>query len=583
MSSVAPAGLVVPVHDHAVEWIEISKHKTINPTTGKNVGQPRNYALEVADKNRHQKIREWKDGRFEVIDCYFDDMCVFAKQMARQGTDKEHCYRTYVACTFGQFYVRFARMPLADRCWEEVIPSGRPCKLHIDFEILLVDNPEVNGDKTLRRVLCAIDTELRAQFGFGLAECDVVIKDASNDRKVSRHIVIDLLRGKAAFVDQLACGAFVDEVARKLLLEDYEYLQRQHKETPDQIKLREDSVAVRDIKKRTRIPAANTIYSEINSSAIDTTVYTTGHVLRAMYCIKMAEPTRMFLPMSYDDVMALKPFVRPSPRDVQPDRIAMYRSLVSVWPIEREQAIRAGTEPARQLLGTSQPRPPVRPVSMAGAYSMSKQQHQHVGSGAGANASVGGAQKRKRITITDGGDADDTASASNAPRPTWERRAAHEETLMAREVPDIYDLRMPYTPELLTKLAAAEEFEHNRPYKVHVFKRSRRIMLMCEGFMCSIKGAPHSHNHVFYVISANSCAYQQRCYSPHCQAAHETGGRRLPWTPLSADAHETLVTFCRDGGGMALGSTALAPGSTGGAQPVLASLLFGAPHSEPSL
>ncbi len=139
----------------------------------------------------------------------------------------------------------------------ELIPESAACHLYFDIEARVPEGAArellASKHRALFELCCA---ELQAQMpdddGDALT-CAMLVLDASNDRKFSRHLILHV--DGTAFLNNSHCGAFV-----RYLVDKY----------PD----------------------------ELGDAGIDMDVYTRNRLFRTLYSSKMATPSRLFRPHS---------------------------------------------------------------------------------------------------------------------------------------------------------------------------------------------------------------------------------------------------------------------------------------------
>jgi len=126
--------------------------------------------------------------------------------------------RQYCASKYDWWKFYLYKLENGKRHYYELLREDTPCHLYFDLEYSKKANPDIDGEKLVDRLVELLEEELRATNEIDASAFDpkkhVVELDSSNERKFSRHLVIQLPAragdlGNQVFLNNSHCAHFV--------------------------------------------------------------------------------------------------------------------------------------------------------------------------------------------------------------------------------------------------------------------------------------------------------------------------------------------------------------------------------------
>ena len=141
---------------------------------------------------------------------------IFGKDAGYKGN--EAC-KQYLVRGYELFWETYIGMKPSERSFYEILRSGFPCHMHIDFEAKYKHNPGFDGENVEKGLFQYIDRELK-ELGFikDGETYEKKILESSNTNKYSKHLSIKI-PGKM-FKNNFHVGAFMRRV-ESMTWEDY--------------------------------------------------------------------------------------------------------------------------------------------------------------------------------------------------------------------------------------------------------------------------------------------------------------------------------------------------------------------------
>ncbi|XP_065556795.1 DNA-directed primase/polymerase protein-like [Artemia franciscana] len=174
-----------------------------------------------------------------------------------------HGKRNFLAAHPHLLWIRLNERPLKERCFYEIITSGSECKLYFDIEFDKRLNPELDGADTVRIFMKCVEYYIRVHFEKEVKIHDVLILDATTEKKFSCHLVYDTV----IFNSNIHAGYFVLNIVEEIT----------QKRVPSEV------ISAKDLSKLIVKSVSG------NSVFVDTSVYSQNRNFRMLYCNKFGK------------------------------------------------------------------------------------------------------------------------------------------------------------------------------------------------------------------------------------------------------------------------------------------------------
>eukprot|EP00750_Incisomonas_marina_P028424 INCI6712.1.p1 GENE.INCI6712.1~~INCI6712.1.p1 ORF type:complete len:546 (-),score=72.15 INCI6712.1:75-1712(-) len=119
--------------------------------------------------------------------------------------------RKFVASTIRDFWRRYSSLIPSQRHYYEILREGTPCRLYLDLEFSIPDNPEVDGPRITADLLRIISIQLFSLYGIVVGRRNFLHLDSTTSQKFSRHVILHLPDG-ALFASAECVGCFLKTV-----------------------------------------------------------------------------------------------------------------------------------------------------------------------------------------------------------------------------------------------------------------------------------------------------------------------------------------------------------------------------------
>ena len=147
---------------------------------------------------------------FEIVKKKYpnENLILLSKEIDESGK------RKFLLSTYEFFYKQYRKMQPDTRSWYEIIRQNTPCKLYFDIEYNKEINKSLNGNTTIIIFKQFLVKYIYETLQISITMENIIDLDSSNDKKFSRHIIINLK--DSLFNNNIQCGIFVSSLCNKI-------------------------------------------------------------------------------------------------------------------------------------------------------------------------------------------------------------------------------------------------------------------------------------------------------------------------------------------------------------------------------
>ncbi|KAJ8022532.1 DNA-directed primase/polymerase protein [Holothuria leucospilota] len=147
-----------------------------------------------------------------------EDVHVFAYEPDEYSSTPNTGKRRYVVTSYAQLWhnIQYLYKHNQPATFYEIIPEGAACKLYFDLEFQKEFNPELDGVAMVTDFVKLVCSKLDQVYNISCTQKNVIILDASTDKKFSNHLIFNL--PGAVFKDNIHVGEYITYLAVKLSL-----------------------------------------------------------------------------------------------------------------------------------------------------------------------------------------------------------------------------------------------------------------------------------------------------------------------------------------------------------------------------
>ncbi|XP_033122326.1 DNA-directed primase/polymerase protein-like isoform X1 [Anneissia japonica] len=152
---------------------------------------------------------------FEYVASHQQDVHVFAFEVDNHQSELKG-QRKFCVTSYSQLWhvIKHSANHKKFVSFYEVIPEGATCKLYFDLEFDKEVNPEHDGKQMVQTLIKFVCSKLHSIFQVQANIKQVVVLDASTEKKFSHHLIFNLT--DVAFKDNLHQGNFVHHICCKI-------------------------------------------------------------------------------------------------------------------------------------------------------------------------------------------------------------------------------------------------------------------------------------------------------------------------------------------------------------------------------
>ena len=118
--------------------------------------------------------------------------------------------RRFAVCAYETFCEKYLKIS-EDAChFYEVIPTNRPCRLHLDVDVDLTFKSSACGSVLIDQLISYVSHCLQVKYNVICSRNQILILDSSTEKKFSQHLVYP----DVVFKNNIDCGTFLKTIVQ---------------------------------------------------------------------------------------------------------------------------------------------------------------------------------------------------------------------------------------------------------------------------------------------------------------------------------------------------------------------------------